>query len=193
MAELIVIGYDTPEKAEAARGELFGLSKEYLVEVGDAVVAVRDANGKIKLNQMVNLWTVGAAGGSFWGLLAGILFFNPLLGVVTGAAVGAVAGALNDYGISDDFMRDVAGILQPGQAALFVLANRVSSERVIDRIARHGGRVLRTNLDTSQEDRLRAAFGQAAASPEVQAAASGEAQAAAAGSPTDEVGPAPMT
>lgn len=172
MAELIVIGYDTSEKAEAARSELFGLSKEYLVEVGDAVVAVRDRSGKVKLNQMVNLWTVGAAGGSFWGLLAGFLFFNPLLGLVTGAAAGAVAGALNDYGISDDFMRDVAGVLQPDQAALFVLANRVSSERVIDRIAKHGGRVLRTNLDTSQEQKVRAAFEEATRTPEVQAAAS---------------------
>lgn len=171
MAELIVIGYDTPEKAEAARSELFGLSKEYLVEVGDAVVAVRHHNGKIKLNQMVNLWTIGAAGGSFWGLLVGLLFFNPLLGVVTGAAAGGVAGALNDYGISDGFMRDVAGILQPGQAALFVLANRVSSERVIDRIAKLGGRVLRTNLDVSQEKKVREAFEKAAAHPDVQARA----------------------
>lgn len=45
MAELIVIGYDNAEKAEAARSELHGLAKEYLVEVGDAVVATRDAGG----------------------------------------------------------------------------------------------------------------------------------------------------
>jgi uncharacterized membrane protein len=166
MAELIVIGYENADKAEAARAELFGLKKEYLVEIGDAVVATRDENGKIKLNQMVNLWAIGAAGGSFWGLLAGLLFFMPLLGVVGGAAAGAVAGALSDYGINDDFMREVSDVLQPGQAALFILADRVSSERVLERIARHGGRVLRTNLDRSQEDRLRAAFGEAAASTE---------------------------
>lgn len=175
MAELIVIGYENVDRAEAARAELFGLRKEYLVEVGDAVVATRDENGKIRLNQMVNLWAMGAAGGSFWGLLAGFLFFMPLLGVITGAAAGAVAGALTDYGINDDFMKEVADVLQPGQAALFVLADRVSSDRVLERISRHGGRVLRTNLDRSQEDRLRAAFGQAAASPEVQAAAEAEA------------------
>ncbi|MHB1104042.1 MAG: DUF1269 domain-containing protein [Devosia sp.] len=84
------------------------------------------------------------------------------------------SGALNDYGISDDFMRDVGGILQPGQAALFVLANRVSSDRVIDRIAKHGGRVLRTNLDSSQEQKVREAFERAAAHPDVQAAAAEE-------------------
>ena len=191
MAELIVIGYDSVETAEAARKELFGLSKEYLVEVGDAVVAARQADGKITLNQMVNLWAVGAAGGSLWGLLAGLLFFNPLLGAVGGAAAGAVAAALNDYGIGDDFMRDVAGVLTPGQAALFVLADRVSSERVLERIARHGGRVLRTNLDRGQEDRVRATFGRAAAAHEMQDTGTPEAKSAAAGSPTDETGPMP--
>ena len=181
MAELIVIGYDTPEQAQTARAELFGLSKEYLVQVGDAVVATRNEKGEIKLDQMVNLWTVGAAGGSFWGLLAGLLFFNPLLGVVTGAAAGAVAGALGDYGINDDFMREVGGMLQPGQAALFIMADRVSSDRVLERLARHGGRVLRTNLDRSQEGKLREAFEKAAQLPAVQASAGAAPEA---GSPT---------
>ena len=162
MSELIVIGYESHEKASNARTALLGLSKEYLLQVGDAVIASRDDKGEIKLDQMVNLWTVGAAGGSFWGLLAGLLFFNPLLGVVTGAAAGAVAGALGDYGIKDDFMREIAGVLQPGQAALFVLADRISSERVLERLGPFGGRVLRTNLDRSQEQKLRDAIEHAA-------------------------------
>lgn len=79
MSELIVIGYDTEAEADAARTKLFGMAKEYLVDVADAVVARADENGKIKLNQMVNLWTTGASGGAFWGLLIGFLFMNPLL------------------------------------------------------------------------------------------------------------------
>jgi len=162
MSELLVIGYDSHEKATEARSALFGLSKEYLLQVGDAVIAHRTDAGEIKLDQMVNLWTVGAAGGSLWGFLTGLLFFNPLLGVVTGAAAGAVAGALGDYGINDDFMRDIAGVLQPGQAALFILADRVSSDRVLERIGHFGGRVLRTNLDTTQEQKVRDAIEHAA-------------------------------
>ena len=79
MSELIVIGYDSQDKAELARIELFNMSHEYLVGVDDAVVATVDAKGKIRLNQMVNLWATGATGGAFWGLLAGVLFFHPLL------------------------------------------------------------------------------------------------------------------
>lgn len=158
MSELIVIGYDSAAQAQTARLELQTLSKEYLLQLGDAVVATREENGHIKLDQMLNLWTVGAAGGSFWGLLAGILFFNPLLGLVTGAAAGAVAGAISDFGIDDNFMREVAQMLQPGQAALFIMADKVSNDRVVERLASHGGRVLRTNLDRSQEAKLREAF-----------------------------------
>lgn len=162
MSELLVIGYDSHAKATEARTALLGLGKEYLLQVGDAVIATRDDKSEIKLDQMVNTMTVGVAGGSMWGLLAGLLFFNPLLGVVTGAAAGALAGAFSDYGIKDNFMRDIAGVLQPGQAALFVLADRLSSDRVLEKLAPFGGRVLRTNLDRSQEQKVRDAIEHAA-------------------------------
>ncbi|WP_127107239.1 DUF1269 domain-containing protein [Pararhodobacter zhoushanensis] len=158
MSELIVIGYDTPEKAEEARDALMTMARDYLVDVADAVVAVADAKGNVKLNQMVNMWTAGAAGGAFWGLLVGMIFFNPLLGVAVGAGAGALSGALTDYGINDGFMKDVAGVLQPGQAALFMMVRTEASDRVIERLADHGGRVLRTNLDTDAENHLRRAF-----------------------------------
>lgn len=161
MSELIVFGYDSQAQAEEARKGLFNLSRDYLVTVNDAVVATAEPDGEIKLHQMVNLWALGASGGAFWGLLAGILFFNPLMGVAAGAASGALAGALTDYGINDKFMKDVAGVLQPGQAALFLLAERASSDRVIEAMSAHGGRILRTNLDRSQEARLMEIFDKA--------------------------------
>lgn len=158
MSELLVIGYDTPEEAERARATLIDLSREYLVDVGDAVVATADSKGHIKLNQMVNLWTVGASGGAFWGILVGLLFLHPLIGVAAGAASGALMGALSDYGINDDFMKKVAAVLKPGQAALFIMARKTSSDRVLQKLGEKGGRIIRTNLDMSQEQRVREAF-----------------------------------
>ncbi|QFT59381.1 hypothetical protein FIU94_11150 [Sulfitobacter sp. THAF37] len=158
MSELIVIGYETPEKAEEARTDLMNMAREYLVDVADAVVAVADMDGNVKLNQMVNMWTAGAAGGAFWGLLVGMIFFNPLLGVAVGAGAGALSGALTDYGINDDFMKQVGEVLKPGQAALFMMVRANASDRVIERLGEHGGRVLRTNLDRDAENHLRRAF-----------------------------------
>ena len=161
MSELIVIGYETPDQAEEARAELMTMAREYLVDVADAVVAVADENRNIKLNQMVNMWTAGAAGGAFWGLLVGMIFFNPLVGVAVGAGAGALSGALTDYGINDEFMKDVGSVLQPGQAALFMMVRTNASDKVIERLGEHGGRVLRTNLDTDAENHLRRAFDEA--------------------------------
>ncbi|MBN2905825.1 MAG: DUF1269 domain-containing protein [Rhodobacteraceae bacterium] len=160
MTELLVIGYETPARAEEAREELFRLSRNYLAEVGDAVIATTDEKGRVRLNQIVTPWMVGATGGTFWGLLIGLLFLHPLLGVATGAAAGAVSGALSDFGIRDDFMKDVANVLKPGQAALFILANKASSERVIEQLAQNGGEVLRTNLSHADEERIKSVFAQ---------------------------------
>lgn len=158
MTELLVIGYDSAETAEAARADLFKLSRDYYADIGDAVVATADAKGHIRLNHVVTPWVVGGASGSLWGLLIGLLFLHPLLGVVAGAAAGAVSGALSDFGIRDDFMKDVARVLKPGHAALFVLARTVSTDRIVEQLANHGGEVLRTNLSHADEEKLHEAF-----------------------------------
>lgn len=158
MAELIVIGYDDAETAQAARKKLFELSNDYYADVGDAVVATVDEDGKVHLNQMVTPWSLGAMTGSFWGVLIGVLFMHPLLGLIAGGAAGAAAGALSDYGIRDDFMKEVAGVLTPGKAALFMLARQMTSDRVITHLAELGGTVLRTNLSSTDEAKLREMF-----------------------------------
>jgi len=148
MTELLVIGYDSAQTAEAARADLFKLSPDYYADIGDAVVATADAKGRIRLNQVVTPWVVGSASGSLWGLLIGLLFLHPLLGIVAGAA----AGAVSDFGIRDDFMKDVARVPKPGHTALFVLARTVSTDRIVEQLASHVGEVLRTNLSHAGEE-----------------------------------------
>ena len=89
-------------------------------------------NGKVKLHQMYNLTASGAVGGGFWGVLIGLIFMNPLLGLVVGAGAGAVAGALSDVGINDDFMKQLAEKLTPGTSALFVLVDSDLTDKVLD-------------------------------------------------------------
>src|SRR5438045_4558466 len=69
MSELVVIAFPTETKAEEVRQKLPAMQKEYLIELGDAVVAVKDAQGRIKLNQMINTTATGAVSGAFWGSL----------------------------------------------------------------------------------------------------------------------------
>lgn len=158
MSDLIAIVYPTESKAEEVRKRLFELQKEYLIQVGDAVIAVKADNGTVKLNQMVNTTAAGATSGSFWGLLIGMLFLNPLVGVAVGAASGAIGGALTDVGINDAFMKDLAGSLQPGNAALFVLIREMTADKVLKELSGYGGVVLKTSLDETKEQVLRDAL-----------------------------------
>jgi uncharacterized membrane protein len=163
MSDLIAIVYPTEAKAEEVRQRLFELQKEYLIRLGDAVIATKTESGKVKLNQIVNTTAAGAVQGSFWGLLIGVLFLNPLLGVAVGAASGAIGGALTDVGIDDKFMKGLSESLQPGSAALFVLVQQVTADKVLKEVEKHGGTVLKTSLDETKEQVLRDALGRASA------------------------------
>ena len=158
MSTLIVVGYDDLYKAEEVRLKLRRLQSEYLIDLEDAVVAVKDAKGKVKLHQAVNLTTAGAVSGGFWGSLIGLIFLNPLLGLAVGATAGAVSGALSDVGINDDFMKDLAATMTDGSSALFVLVRKATPDKVLEEIKGTGGRIIKTSLSHDDETRLQAAL-----------------------------------
>lgn len=158
MSDLVVIVYPTEAKAEEMRQKLLGLQKEYLIEIGDAAIAVMHEGGKIKLNQLMNTTALGAVSGSFWGLLIGAIFLMPVFGAAIGAASGALGGALTDYGVNDNFMKELSASLQPGNAALFVLVRKMTADKVLDALKGTGGVVLKTSLDHTREQALRDAI-----------------------------------
>ncbi|OLN24472.1 hypothetical protein DVDV_4204 [Desulfovibrio sp. DV] len=164
MSDLIVVGYDDIFKAEEVRLKLLKMQKEYLVDLEDAVVAVKKGDGKVKLNQMYHLAASGAVGGGFWGMLIGLIFLNPILGAVVGAGAGAAAGALSDVGIDDDFMKKLAEHLQPDTSVLFVLIRKMTADKVLAELAGTGGKVIQTSLSHEDESKLQAALDAAKAS-----------------------------
>lgn len=162
MRTLLVVAYPSELQAEQVRLDFLKMQKEYLVDLEDAVVAVRKEDGKVKLRQMYNLLAGGAVSGGFWGLLVGLLFMNPLLGALVGVGAGTAAGALSDVGINDAFMKELAATLTPGSSALFVLVRSELTDKVLDELRGTGGTVLRTSLSHEDEDRLKKALGQGA-------------------------------
>jgi uncharacterized membrane protein len=158
MATLVVIDYESELKAEEVRLTLLKMQKEYLIDIHDAVVVVRDAQGKVRLRQLYNLTAAGALTGGFWGSLMGLLFLNPLFGFAVGAAAGAISGALRDVGIDDNFMRQLGETLKPGTAALCVLVHQMTPDKVLDEIKPFGGTVIKTNLSHEDETKLREAL-----------------------------------
>jgi uncharacterized membrane protein len=158
MSDLVVIAFPTEAKAEEVRQKLLAMQKEYLIELGDAVIAVKDDKGNIKLNQLINTTAAGAVGGAFWGSLIGLIFLMPLAGAALGAAGGTLGGYLTDVGINDKWMKDTAAAIQPGTAALFVLVRKVTADKVLEGLKGEGGTVLKTSFDHTKEAALQAAL-----------------------------------
>jgi uncharacterized membrane protein len=158
MSDLLVIAFPSEAKAEEVRKKLLDMQQEYLIELSDAVVAVKQPDGHVKLNQLFHPTAAGAASGALWGTLIGMLFLMPLAGTAVGAAAGALSGALTDAGINDRFMRDAAQTLQSGNAALFLLIRKMTTDKVLAELQGVGGTVLRTSFDHTKGEALREAL-----------------------------------
>ncbi len=163
MSDLVAICFPNEEKAEEVRERVLKLQAEYLINLEDAVVAMKRPDGHIKLNQMVNPLAVSAASGMMWGALIGLIFLMPLAGAAIGAASGAIGGALTDLGIKDPFIKEVADAIQPGEAALFLLIRNMTTDKVLEDLRGAGGKILRTSFDHDKEAALAAALAGVAA------------------------------
>jgi uncharacterized membrane protein len=85
MATLTVWRFDSPYGARNALDLLGRLRKEELLQLDDAaIVTWPEDRKKPKTEQLQSMAAMGALGGSFWGLLFGLLFFIPLLGMAVG-------------------------------------------------------------------------------------------------------------
>jgi uncharacterized membrane protein len=158
MSDLVVISFPNEAKAEQVRQKLIAMQKDYLIELGDAVIVVKDDKGRIKLNQLLNTTAAGAVSGTFWGTLIGLIFLIPFAGAAVGAASGVIAGALTDAGINDKWMKETATAIKPGTAALFVLVRKATADKVLERLRGEGGVVMKTSLDHTKEAALQAAL-----------------------------------
>ena len=155
MSNLVVIGFDDENKAFEMRAELDKLQKDYLIDMDDDVVVTKNDKGKVKLHQSINLTAAGAMTGGFWGMLIGIVFFNPLVGVALGAGSGALTGKLSDIGISDKFMKELGETITPGSSALFVLVRKATPDKVLEALKGFKGKILKSSLTADKEEALR--------------------------------------
>jgi uncharacterized membrane protein len=158
MSTLVVVNYNDPYKAEEVRLNLRKLQRENLLDLEDAVVAVKDEKGKVKLHQAVNLTEPNAISGGFWGTLIGLIFLSPVLGFAIGVSVGAASDALTEVGIDDHFMKELAARMTPGSSTLFVLVRKVTPDKVLEELKGTGGRVLKTSLSHEDKAKLQAAL-----------------------------------
>jgi uncharacterized membrane protein len=159
MSDLVAISYDSVATATEVAGNVLEAQKAHTIELDDLVVVERQQDGKVKLHQP-SATGAGAAGGALWGGLIGLIFFVPLLGMAIGAASGAAAGALSDYGVDNNFMKELGENLEPGQGALILLIRKMTPDKLLSEI-KNPGKVIQSSLDTDTEERLSTALASA--------------------------------
>ena len=86
MATLTVLKFSVPTGAEAALETVKSLSTRNLITLQerDRLMA-RGEEEDPKVRDLSDLKGAGALSGSFWGLLFGMLFFVPILGMAVGS------------------------------------------------------------------------------------------------------------
>ena len=160
MKNLTVWKFETAGGAKDALGKLGELASQNLIILLDAAVVTWPAGKKRpRTRQATNLTAGGALDGAFWGMLFGMLFFMPLLGLAAGAAMGGLAGKFADFGIDDDFIKEVRQKVTEGTSALFVLSGASAEDKVREAFAGTQMELISSNLTDEQAAELRSHFG----------------------------------
>lgn len=154
MSTLLVIAYPQQQTAYQVLQDLRAKQEQFVVNLSDAVIVTKDAKGKVKLDQSVNLKTTGAVSGAFWGMLIGLIFFMPWLGLIVGAFGGWLGGKFSDYGIPDKFIKEVGSKLDAGGSELFLLIESYTEDKFLAALAPYGGHVIQTSITEEQTQKL---------------------------------------
>ncbi len=158
MSDLVVLAFDSEDGAFQMRDAMARMQKEHIVSLEDAAVVVRRQDGKVKVKQAQSLVGAGALGGAFWGMLIGLLFWMPWLGLAAGALGGAIGGHFTDVGVDDKFIKDVGNQIEPGHSALFLLIASSTPDKLLEEAGKFNATVIQTSLSAEDEAKLRDAF-----------------------------------
>ncbi len=160
MANITVWKFETSSGAKDALTTLAELQRQnHIILIDAATVTWPKGKKQPRTRQAVDLVGRGALDGAFWGMLFGFLFFVPMVGLAVGAAVGGISGRFKDYGINDDFIKDVQSKVTEGTSALFLLTGATTREKVQEAFKNVKMELISSNLSEAQEAELREAFG----------------------------------
>ena len=128
--KLIVISLDDPLRARELLLSIARLQKNKHLQLHDAVIVNRDAEGHSHVTETTDVTPQrGAIGAGVWGLLLGTLFGGPLGGLIAGGAAaggGALFAKIVDTGIKDETVAELCTAVPPGRTAVALLVSHLS-------------------------------------------------------------------
>jgi uncharacterized membrane protein len=129
--QLIMVGVPNREIGLEALDRLDDAVSAGTVTVEDAALVSRNEKGKVKIHQTKDL---SASRGGLWGggigLLVGLAAPPLLAATAVGAGAGALVAKARDRGVSDKLMKQVGGLIEESEAAVFILADESSTATI---------------------------------------------------------------
>ena len=176
MRDLIAVGFKGKHRAAEVLGQIQSLDARGKIDLADAVAVYRSDIGRLRIDQSVQPTSKeGGAIGGLIGVILGAALAAPFTlgasaavaatavgaGALGGGSIGAVVGAVDaedwkaDYGVPEDFVKQVGGLVQPGSSAIFALIRTDQDPVVLAKhFAGYGGTLLRTSLSKQKAERV---------------------------------------
>jgi uncharacterized membrane protein len=172
---LIATGFKDPYRASEVLNELQRQGFKWVVDLDQAVVVRHKELSEFKVQVCLDLTTEDvSAWARLWGSFLSLALFVPStermvdaagdLSAATGARANANIEARKivpdvrwwreNLCISDEFVRDVGAMIQPGDSALFMLLHTNELGVVLRQLRNRGGTPLHTTLSPEQDQKL---------------------------------------
>ena len=143
--QVFIAAFETEGEAGDALRDLRAMDREGSIQLIDAAVVVRGADGKVRFEETADpsgkKW---AKRGAIAGGLVGLIFPPSIIAsAAIGAAGGGVWGKVRDKGFQDSDLRSLGDSLAPGTSAIIAVAEDHMIERLqrgiegYQKIARH--------------------------------------------------------
>jgi uncharacterized membrane protein len=151
MSELIAFAFENETGAKQLEEGLVAAQANQEVQVSDAALVVRQADGRPVLNHAVSLVGRGSLGGIYWGFILALVFWAKWWGL-------SVGGALGDLGLDDEFVKEVGESVEKGHSALLLMVEDGFVEAVLKSAGEYDPKVMRTSFSEDDQKVLSAIF-----------------------------------
>jgi uncharacterized membrane protein len=160
---IIGVSFDRQVLAQQYLLAMGGLKESGALDLQDAVIVYKSADGSVKVVETIDPTPGRAAlNGAMWTSLLGLVLGGPVgwvAGLGIGAASGVVTAKIVDLGIPDEWVAWFRDAVEPGTSTVVILADHVHVPALAQEARRFAGaELLYTSMPDHAYEQLRAAL-----------------------------------
>lgn len=160
---LVGISFDDTFRAQEFLTAAGGLASRGDLKLRDAVMVVKDDDGKTAVHETTDLQPARTAlSGAMWAGLFGLILGGPVgwvAGLAVGAGTGVLAAKVVDLGISDEWVGWFREAVKPGTVTVALLVEDLDHDALVKEAARFtGARLVYANIGDETIERVKAAL-----------------------------------